>query len=200
MCVYLQTSKPLLPSAGLAWSSYYSKGNMREMSLCCCHLMDSNPQSIWLGHSGSSAGPRGCLPSPPVGWLNGLIEYILFPFPCFVWRLQCQDFFPDVPYFLFPHTAHESSSGSGIVRIRVISVGSHIHLLLSFLIVLWKQLIFSKSMPESKGKISTTYPRKAPGGRSVLNGLFYSAREAHPSLAPLCLGRHWHTHIPFPNR
>lgn len=37
--------------------------------------------------------------------------------------------FSRCPDFLFPHTAHESSSGSLIVRI---SMDSHSHLLLSF--------------------------------------------------------------------
>lgn len=65
-----------------------------------------------------SRGPRGSAYS--------------FPFPCFVCCLSRPRFFPDVPRFLFPHLVHESASGPTIVRTRV---GSHIHLLLSFLTV-----------------------------------------------------------------
>lgn len=53
-----------------------------------------------------------------------------FPFPCFFWCLIMPRFFPDVSYFLFPHITHDSSSGRVLMRINM---GSHIHLLLSFL-------------------------------------------------------------------
>lgn len=96
-CTYRRPN-PSLPSAGLAWSSYYSKGNMREMSLCFCHLMDSNPKVSDFDTQAHLQGPRlSSLPSRGLAkWVNR-IHSLSFSVFCLAFAMP--RFFSRCPLF-----------------------------------------------------------------------------------------------------
>lgn len=130
-CNYRRCLSASPPPASCPCSRDFKRGTSEKCPLFLPREGSSTP-SAYSNHFGNNwcslEGPMAC--SFSARWRILWANTPSFPFPCFFWCLIMPRFFPDVSYFLFPHITHDSSSGRVLMRINM---GSHIHLLLSFL-------------------------------------------------------------------